>query len=585
MARRFDRRDFSKIGESIKAELDKRKHKRKDLEKQWKEVDRQVAMKPPEREKRDGTDWMPDMELPLQAQALEVLTADARRLLFPRDKDWFRCHAKATDEYLRAVQEAIVMSGDEEEQVIVPTQSDLNTLTESILVHFHSQYDFRAAIDSLNIQAFKYGTYVAHVRWAKREVFSNDFRGIYRERDEMPVVVPGDIKSTYLDTSAQMVAREGMMIAPSIIREYKQKLADLKLAAKIRNPQSMSGGWMPGNISKLQADDGHVKLIEMEGDLIIPRSQADAFIPNCIVTIAMGANLQVVRYRENPYPFRLFQTGTYHMEDNGVYGVSPLMKGVPIQMAATEAMNRLIQTITLNTEPPIWYDPNDQYWRAQGGPKIEPRALWTSLTKPEPIPIGNPSGMMQIYFALLKQYEELTGVTAPRLGAQTKSHQTAFAVDMEVTRGQTRTVDYVQCFMETLTNILHMELEMLRGGMEDTSVFIPKYAGYVDVTKEAIPEDAYIEVYGSSSPMEKREQEQKEFSAFQMLLQLDPMVRQLGGRGLDMDAVRTEIMRRANPGINLDNLLEPMEQSFEPPTTPEGIPPELEVEPGLFTTP
>jgi len=28
-----------------------------------------------------------------------------------------------------------------------------------------------------------------------------------------------------------------------------------------------------------------------------------------------------------------------------------------------------------------------------------------------------------------------------------------------------------------------------------------------------------------------------------------------------------------------------MEQSFEPPPTPEGLPPELEVEPGLFTTP
>jgi hypothetical protein len=52
-----------------------------------------------------------------------------------------------------------------------------------------------------------------------------------------------------------------------------------------------------------------------------------------------------------------------------------------------------------------------------------------------------------------------------------------------------------------------------------------------------------------------------------------------------MDAIRTEVMRRANPSINLDNLLEPMEQSFEPPTTPEGIPPELEVEPGLFTAP
>ena len=109
MARRFDRRDFSRIAESIKAELDKRKEQRKDLERQWKEVDRQVDMKPKEKEPREGTDWMPEMELPLQTQALEVLTADARRLLFPREKNWFRVYAKATDEYIRNVEDSLVL--------------------------------------------------------------------------------------------------------------------------------------------------------------------------------------------------------------------------------------------------------------------------------------------------------------------------------------------------------------------------------------------------------------------------------------------------------------------------------------------
>ena len=69
MARRFDKRDFGRLAESIKADLDKRKDRRKDLEKQWKEGDRQGEMKPATREKRAGTDWMPEMELPLQAQA------------------------------------------------------------------------------------------------------------------------------------------------------------------------------------------------------------------------------------------------------------------------------------------------------------------------------------------------------------------------------------------------------------------------------------------------------------------------------------------------------------------------------------
>jgi hypothetical protein len=44
--------------------------------------------------------WMAEMELPLQAQALEVLTADARRMMFPDSGPWFRAHAQVTDDYL-----------------------------------------------------------------------------------------------------------------------------------------------------------------------------------------------------------------------------------------------------------------------------------------------------------------------------------------------------------------------------------------------------------------------------------------------------------------------------------------------------
>ena len=43
---------------------------------------------------------MAEMELPLQAQALEVLTADARRMKFPDTGSWFRAHGQMTDEYL-----------------------------------------------------------------------------------------------------------------------------------------------------------------------------------------------------------------------------------------------------------------------------------------------------------------------------------------------------------------------------------------------------------------------------------------------------------------------------------------------------
>ncbi|NUP96652.1 MAG: hypothetical protein HUU28_10865, partial [Planctomycetaceae bacterium] len=74
-------------------------------------------------------------------------------------------------------------------------------------------------------------------------------------------------------------------------------------------------------------------------------------------------------------------------------------------------------------------------------PRIAPYEIWRTLTKPEVVAVGNPAGLLQVYLGYLKQYEDLTGVSAPRLGAQTKSHTTAFAVDAEITRGLVRTVD------------------------------------------------------------------------------------------------------------------------------------------------
>src|SRR6187549_3584813 len=109
-SRRFDSRDFETIAEFIVEEKDRRKKKRKDMERDWDEIDRQLAMTPKTDYKRGlngvtkkGMEWLPEIELPLQAQTLEILCADARRMLFPDNGPWFRAHALITDEYLRKV--------------------------------------------------------------------------------------------------------------------------------------------------------------------------------------------------------------------------------------------------------------------------------------------------------------------------------------------------------------------------------------------------------------------------------------------------------------------------------------------------
>src|SRR3954466_8620695 len=93
--RKFDASDFNYLAEYIIEEHRVRKQRRNDRERQWKEIDRQIAMEPDISFKKVGDKidtkkaWMAEMELPLQAQALEVLTADSRRMMFPDTGPWF----------------------------------------------------------------------------------------------------------------------------------------------------------------------------------------------------------------------------------------------------------------------------------------------------------------------------------------------------------------------------------------------------------------------------------------------------------------------------------------------------------------
>jgi hypothetical protein len=84
--KRFDQGDFTHIASQVIDDYHTRKRKREDREKAWKDIDRQIAMEPELAFKKlknnngkidKKSAWMAETELPLQAQALEVLTADA----------------------------------------------------------------------------------------------------------------------------------------------------------------------------------------------------------------------------------------------------------------------------------------------------------------------------------------------------------------------------------------------------------------------------------------------------------------------------------------------------------------------------
>ena len=295
--------------------------------------------------------------------------------------------------------------------------------------------------------------------------FSYDFRGLDKEGLIGPAVIPCSIKNTYLDDTPTAVLHEGIAISPSIIRTKLQNLESLKRAAKTGGPEK---GWIISQLNKIEdpADDegrrGFVETIEFEGDLIVPKSKGSIFLPNVIVTVAVHKGPpRPVRFRESPVPFRSYAVGHYMRDDvSSPYGASPLMKGQPIQEAATEIFNDLMAVAALDAQPPITYDRHEVEFAGSNGPEIFPGAQFPADAPNaiEILKVGDQGALLNSYLALLKQYEDLTGANDPRRGSALKSHTTRGATELEASRGIARTDDFVTGVEQgPLTSILHME--------------------------------------------------------------------------------------------------------------------------------
>jgi hypothetical protein len=556
--------DWEQVATWIKEEKERRANSKARLaiEAIWKEVDRQVAMDPVPRTLGRGnkSDWYPEIELPSQFNTLEVLAADARRLLFPRDTDWFYATSNLSDDYMERFlkrrqsgsllgpkwQEFIKAKASASGQPTPesPTmnldQETADVLVKVTLDHFHRYYDFSGNMDLWLAEIFKYGTSPGRVRQVKWTKFNHEFRGVTADS----IVGPGfwcpGIKNTYPDDSSAQVMHEGVMTGPLTLYRYYQQLEDLKRAAK---EGGKDRGWMPSKISDLQplmGDDekkGQVELIFAEGDVIVPKSRDSIFLPNVWITIAVGNNGAVpVRFETNPQPFRSFVFGHYMRIDvDSPYAVSPLMKGQPVAEGMTEIWADILATSRLRARPPTVYDKNDPVMAASGGPDISPSAM-IGTDNPQgitPLEIGDLSAAVQAFTAAKMMYEELTGVTAQRRSAEAKSHTTKAAADYQANIGLSRTEDFVSS-LETgpLTSILYMEYEIGRQSLgkkgQSISVDQDGIQGWVKLATDDLPDEALFVVTGSSGMMDIQTRNQQALQAHVAAVQGAAAAAQMG---------------------------------------------------------
>lgn len=592
--RRFDSRDFDYIAEYVIEEYERRKRDRSDRERAWEEIDRQICMEPDTGFKKlpNGTVdakkmWMAEVELPLQAQALEVLTADARRMLFPDNGAWFRAHGEMTDEYLRMIDFQSLILGDETEVPTQINQDNADKLVEGFLMHLFrltvADEDFFTRYDKINAESFKYGVGVGRARLWNQRLYIKAPRGVRKEIRHVPVLMPCSIKHLYLDDRKPSM-HSMQLLEPAHIACDHIKLQNLQMAANrgSTDPDDEDGGWMPRNLKDIVDDDnGYVTLLEMEGDIIVPRKTVRSMvIPGAIVTICMGskdkggnATRGVVRFRFRSTTHSSYLLHPYHYEGaDEVYPASPLMKGRPVQMMCTDALNRLLDSAMLKNAPPVGWDRSDTFFAQKGGPEIYPYAQW-GTTDPGAIKVhaevgGDPAALAGVLARGISLYAELTGVLPARLGAQTVSHTTAYAKDAELQRGAVRTVDYVrQIGKGPATRWLDMAYKMGRDAIkksETVTFYIDAYGGWVEVSKDHLPERSSFEWFGSGGPAEEQQKRQLKVQALQLALQMDQMGLAYGRPPtVDLSSAIAEVLREGG-WIDIDALIK-MQQAAAPP--------------------
>lgn len=538
--RKVTERDRENIAEQVHEEFKRRKgtSHREMRENQWADVDRQLAMKVPEKTSERIEDWMSAGELPLQATSLEVITKEASRLIFPDTTDWYTANAEFTDEWAERVKETSFVAGDKGGTTLGDPSFDTgDLLVHAALDHNHRQYRYRENWKQLVAEALKYGTYIMRHAIVKRSAVSMDHNSVTGRQQRIPMSIPVCVKNYLPDDSLQHLLHEGMEVMPSPIRFYWQKVRDIQRAAKVGGEDQ---GWVASAVSNLEAaksggDDpeqqkGTCQIVELEGDLVTPRSRSeDREFFNKIVTVAVGSGgPKLIRIRDGE-EFRSYVEGRYQTDDlTNPYGTSPLIKGVILEDIASEAANRMTDAADLNVRPPVGYSANDVKLVADGGPDLSPGARFKTKF-PNAVEvmnnIGDPTALSGILSLMTNMYQFFVATTDERATGALKSHTTAFAADMAQSRGSLRTEDFVSDLERgPLTNSLAIEYELTKKafGGRTVPVYIDARGlkGFIHFTGAILPKNVVFDVHGSRGVISKRERKQEAMTLASMWLQV-----------------------------------------------------------------
>ena len=502
--RRISDKDWDKVAEHVKNELQKRKTDqfRKWHEAVWKEVDRQVSMKPMQSFDSSGNavknDWHNTIELGELARASEIITADVRRLIFPTTRSWFEAHVELPPE---------IDPTTGQNNYDQKAQEFEDGKLRALMAQQHADFGFKARMELSVKEALHHGSFVAEARQESMMLI----QGAGIKNVAAPVWVPHSMWNCYPDPSPSVVGTNMFYNGSMIIEEFIP-LHQLKLAAN-------GEGWMPAQIQKIPKQENKnkdvntkdVRLTKFYGDISISRGDGDILLPNSVVILA---NDVIVFYAPNSLPFSpILYNGYERLDVRDPYYVSPLIKLSPVHKMASVLANKYLDAVALRTEPPILYDGNDPQFIANGGPIIAPG--WKGATKGTAkytvIEVGDQNFALQGLQMTLDQLRQGTSVDASRAGGGDTADKTATEIRQQSARGEVRVVDFVDKLEFSLKTFLYMQHETNKSQMERYSFYNPEMDApdFMWMTQQELPPNVHFDIVGARGVLGEEERSQK----------------------------------------------------------------------------
>ena len=527
-SKRIQDKDIEAMELFIDNELSRRRDSnfRKSAERRWKEVDRQVNMDPMLRLDRDGREiagdeWRQTLEIGEMSKALEIVSSDVRRLIFPNDRTWFQAHCK-------------INAGKNDDGTITQPDAKMQTITDnalrSMMVQQQKDIGLKDRHELSVKEALLHGSYVTEVRYEPRLLIDEGYKVT---ATSVPVWVPHSMWNCYPDPSPSVIVGDlfyqGSMIILHYLPRYKMEQMSgdgwmnkrFKEVPKMHKHGSASGPSSDDrdyDDSREQTDNDEIELVTFYGDINVERSADDLFFPNSKACFANGI-LVYFSPAELPYLPIIFR-GYEKQDVRDPYFVSPLMKLSPMQKTASIMLNRFIDSIELKIDPPMVYNGNDPAFVRDGGPRISPGSKTASKGSGEVkiLETGDPNAALAGFKEAMNIIQQGLGVDAVRSGTTAPSGRTAFEINKVSQSAEVRTLDFIDKLEPGLETYLYMQHDLNRKYLKRFAYYNDDLDApdYLSATQKDLPQFAKFTVVGSKSTLgeEQRVSRTSEVTAF-----------------------------------------------------------------------